>query len=416
MLDWSHLNAASFRQALRTGHGRVLLCVRQRGDAPCAEAVLQACIRCDTHDWQLEGHRAAWLWRILDEGGLQDALLETIFAAGPTATRVEDADQICGLALLAAQAGHPSAEAHLHAALSHQPDPTRGIVAAQQLVELSGLDGLITVARHIGRHLIDGDTRYLDGLGLWLMQAEDHLGAAAVEEVLDRVAAIDERVAAVVASWDDSETEDDDLPPPPALESVSPSESGSLLEIARTAALALADGRPSPVPASTLARALARLARHGLSELDPLLVALDAHPSDEVRRQLSRLLAWHSHEALRALALAGPLGHPDRLRLLVNNFERGDERAIFTSLDPSLTPRLRHDVGDLLLRIAARHPTIEWTPALLHIYRHAPSSLHREDALARLIDTTRAPAWMLAEACWDAHPAVAEVAQEVMFA
>ncbi len=416
MLDWSYLDAASFRRSLRTGHGRALLCVRQRGNAPHIGAVLQACIRCHTHDWELEGHRAAWLWRVLDEGGLQDTLLPRIFAESPTLTRVEDADQICGLALLAAQAGRPDGGAHLRSALSHQPDPTQGIVAANQLVELYGLDGLLLVARHIGRHLLDGDTRYLDGLGLWLMHAEDQLGAAAVDEVLERVAAIDERVAAVVDSWDDSGADADPVHPPPAPDSVAPSERGSLLETVRTAALALVDGRPVPVSDPLLARALARLARHGLSELDPVLVTLDSHPSAEVRRQLSRLLAWHSHEALRALALAGPLGHPDRLRLLLNNFQPGDEHAIFASLDPSLTPRLRHDVSDLLLRLAARHSTVKWTSALFHIYRHAPCSLHREDALARLIDTADAPAWMLAEASWDAHPAVAEVAQEVVFA
>jgi len=416
VLDWSHLDPAAFRHALSSGHGRALLSVRQRGEALDVEAVVDACVHCGTHDWQLEGHRADWLWLLLGEADLQDSLLEVIFGALHHTDHLADADQLCALALHAARAGHAEAEHHIHAALRRQPDPASGLVAATQLVQLRGVDGLVTVAREVGRRLLDGDVRYLDGLGVWLMEAEDLLGAAAVEEVLDRVGAVDPRVAAVVASWQDAEAGADDFEPTPPVDAPSPMERESLVSTVRTAALALADGRPSPVPAPMLARALARLARHGLSELDPLLVALDAHPSPEVRRQLSRLLAWHTHEALRALALAGPLGHPDRLRLLVNNFEKGDERTIVASLDPSLSPRLRHDVGDLLLRLSARHPTVQWSPAWLHIYRHAPSSLHREDALARLIDADAAPAWVVAEACWDAHPSVAEVAREVMFA
>ena len=417
MLDWSHLDLNAFRSALLSGHGRALLSIRQLGTALDEDAVMAACLSCGTHNWQLEGHRAEWLWTLLGEAGLRDAMLDPIFARIPYTTRVEDTDQICALALLAARAGHPQAEQHIRAALRHQPDPDQGLVAASQLVKLQGVQGLVTVAREVGQRLLDGDSRYRDGVGMWLMEAEDLLGAATVEEVLDRVGAIDERVAAVVASWQyEEEPGTDALHTDVFTAAPSPTERETLVGTVRSAALALADGRDSPVPPTVLARALARLARHGLSELDPLWVALDAHPDAEVRRQLSRLLAWHTHEGLRALALAGPLGHPDRLRLLVNNFERGDEKSIIAALDPTLEPRLRHDVGDLLLRLTTRHPTTDWSPALLHIYRHAPSSLHREDALARLVDAQQAPAWIIAEACWDAHPAVAAIAQEVMFA
>jgi len=180
----------------------------------------------------------------------------------------------------------------------------------------------------------------------------------------------------------------------------------------RAAALALAAGRTPPLDADTLARGLARLTRHPPTVLDPLLLTLDAHPDPRVRRQLSRLLSGIRSPLLRALALQGPLGHPNRLRYLIANFEPLDARRIQVSLEPPLPPTEQHDRCGILLRLHEARPDEDWARCMLHVYAHAPSSLHREEALVRMVDDQKAPQWLVAEACWDAHPAVAEIARE----
>lgn len=416
MFDWGAMDVTTFRRALFAGQGRALMCVRRLGRAPDPDALRVACLHCHTHDWGLEGHRAPWLWSLLTESGTRDQVVDTVIGA-PPATSAPDADQRCGLLQYAAQAGHPQAEAALVAALHHQPEPAEALVGAAELITLHGVQGLLMVARVVGQRLRDGAPGYATGLGAWMMSAEDLLGSRTVHTALREAAQIDPRLGAVWDVWEDAPLADDPgLDPGPLTgpRHLTLPERARLVGLVRACATAWAAGRPLPVHEGDLAQALARLAREGLSELDPLLLVLDSVPNADLRRQLSRLLAWHRHPVLRALALEGPLGHPDRLRLLVANYAPGDHRLIPAHLDPDLAPDERHDVASILLRLHAAHGDVDWSAALLHAYGAAPSSLHREDALARLIDAGSAPDWVVSEACWDAHPAVAEVAQAVL--
>lgn len=410
-MDWGTLGAEAFRQALSGGLGRALLHVRQTERVPDEEALWQACITCQTFDWDLEGHRAPWLWTLLHDAGLATRWAEPLLASLPEATTIPDADQRAGLALCLARTGHNGATAALRALLSRDLDPTQTIPGARELIELEGIDGLHAVLRTAGRALRAGDHRHLDGLGTWMMAAEDILGVEAVARELERS---DPDIRAVQEAWMD---EPSDLPDPPAApalapEPLTPPEREHLYTAVHAAALALASGQSPRLDADALARGLARLTRHPPRFLDPLLLTLDGHPDPRVQRQVSRLLSGIRDPLLRAWALEGPIGHPNRLRYLVANFESGDAHRIRPALTLSLATDAAHDRCAILLRLHEAHPDEDWAGCLLHVYARGPSSLQREEALERLVDDAAAPPWLLAEACWDAHPAVAQAARE----
>jgi len=411
-MDWGTLDAESFRHALSLGLGRALLSVRQQERALDQDALWAACITCQTHDWELEGHRAPWLYTLLIDAGLATHWAEPLLASLPEATTIPDADQRAGLALCLAQAGHAGASAALEALLYRDLDPSLTVPGARELIELNGVGGLRVVLTTVGRALRSGDARHLDGMGTWMMAAEDILGVEIVARTLAE--STDPYIQTVHEAWMDEPTEAADPPHGPSLapEPLSAPERESLYTQVRSAALALAAGRPSPLDANTLARGLARLTRHPPRVLDPLLLTLDRHADPRVRRQLSRLLSGIRDPLLRAWALEGPLGHPNRLRLLVANFEAGDAHRIRSSLQHPLEPDDLHDRCAILLRLHESRSDEDWAGCLLHVYADGPSSLHREEALVRLVDDETAPPWLVAEACWDAHPAVAEAAQE----
>lgn len=411
MIDWGTLDAAAVNHALSVGLGRALLYARQHGSIPDTDVLWDALLHSQTYDWTLEGHRAPWLWSIVEEVGLAKSWAGSLLAALPEATSVPDADQLAGLALCIAKSGHEGAEDALEAILSAHLNPTLTVPGARELVQLRGLDGLKTVFDVVGKALIAGDERHLHGMGAWMMNVEDLLGIDVVAEALAHATDAPTRAIRDVLSEEDSDEISlitDSFGPRP----LDSGERESLFNLVRRSALAFAAGKTVPLDDDHLAASLARLGRHPPSTLDPLLLALDAHPSPRVRRQLSKLLSGISDPLLRALALNGPLGHPDRLRLLVANYASGDARRILSALDLELSRDEDHDRSNVLLRLHEARPDEDWTGALVHVYTRAPSSLHREEALERLLDDETAPIWMVAEACWDAHPDVAATARQ----
>jgi len=414
MIDWGALEPAAVHHGLSVGLGRALLYARQRSSLPDPDLLWEALVHCQTRDWQLEGHRAPWLWSIVEEVGRARDWAGSLLAALPEASTVPDADQLAGLALCIGRSGHEGAVPALEAILSADFDPTLTVPGAAELVQLRGRDGLQTVFDVVGAALLRGDARHLDGLGTWMMAVEDILGVEAVADALAAAPnAATRALRDVLSEGDDDEEEalfvDPDLFAPAPLEDA---EREDLFHRVRRCALAAAAARPYPMEADALAAALARLRRSPPSQLDPLLLALDAHPSARVRRQLSKLLAGIRDPLLRALALEGPLGHPDRLRLLVANYEPGDAQRILAALSEPLGRDALHDRCGILLRLHEAHAEPALAASLVHTYSQAPSSLHREEALERLLDYDQAPVWLVAEACWDAHPDVATVARE----
>ncbi len=408
MIDWGTLDPTAFQRALDAGLGRALLYVRQRGAVPDPDALWHACITCQTYDWDLEGHRADWLWMLMQDAGLTSRWADSLLASLPEATTIPDADQRAGLMLWLARAGHEGAPAALEALLSRNLDPARALPGARELIQLSGTEGMRTVLGVVSKAIADGDDRYQEGLGWWMMEAEDLLGMDVVAEVL-----ASEPAARVVHDlWHEDDDSAEVTPPSRGPTPLSDSEREHLFTTVRRCAVAFSAGQPLPLDTEDLARALARLRRHPPVLLDPMLLALDAHPDAEVRRHLSRLLAGIRDPLLRALALQGPLGHPDRLRYLVTNFEPGDAGRIQAALDVPLPAPAGHDRCAILLRLHESRLEEDWSGCLMHVYTEAPSSLHREEALVRMIDDELAPPWLVAEACWDAHPLVADVARE----
>ena len=188
----------------------------------------------------------------------------------PEATTIPDADQRAGLVV-----SRPRWTQRRRGAsnlLSRDLDPTHTIPGARELIELEGIDGLHAVLRTAGRALRAGDHRHLEGLGTWMMAAEDILGVEVVARELKRS---DPDIRAVHEAWMDEPPTFD----PPPLRRWHPLTTGAehLYTSVHAAALALASGQPPHLDADALARALARLTRHPLRS-SILLLTLDSHP------------------------------------------------------------------------------------------------------------------------------------------
>jgi hypothetical protein len=183
------LTPAAFRRALRTGHGRALRQVRDHGSRGLEDAILDAALRCPVFDPQCEGCRADWVAEIIATAGLADTALAAVARVctepEPSVESFWDGDHQCDLLREFAARELPGARELLYSMLARE-SRSADVIAAEQIVELDGAEGLLFVARAMGRWLTedaefwanDGPMQALDestGVGA----ARSTLGAAA---------------------------------------------------------------------------------------------------------------------------------------------------------------------------------------------------------------------------------------------
>lgn len=179
------LSRTEFADALRKGKGRVVQHVRTHGDAGVEDLLLEACLHCQSHDPQSEGYRSDWLMGMLAMLPDPQPYYDAVLAAFATTTNGRDAQQMAGMLAALAEDGRPAARAALYEKFDRQEFPEDWMISLR-LIALDGLEGLLYVARVLGRRLGSDPDFWLDG---YLSQvAREQLGAEAVDEAL-RVAA-----------------------------------------------------------------------------------------------------------------------------------------------------------------------------------------------------------------------------------
>ena len=59
------LSRAEFARAIKLGHGRAILHIKEQGDNQVKDLICKALTKCNVYDYQIEGGRHYWLWQIL---------------------------------------------------------------------------------------------------------------------------------------------------------------------------------------------------------------------------------------------------------------------------------------------------------------------------------------------------------------
>lgn len=417
------LSRAEFRRAIRTGHGRAMQHVLRGGGAGAGDELVEATGRHPAYDPQVAGPRAPWLVDMAVRLDLGARIVDAIRREQPTLTQTFwDLDHRCSMLRELATRGVPGARELLYSMLAPIPGSV-DVVAARQLVELDGADGLVFVARRLGEWLAADPCFWVDDELVRVLSQRD--GSDSALAVLEAAAARDADVARYLGAVRRTSHERD---PEASFE--------AFVERMR----------------KITAEVVIRRVREDPEEMRIELGGWGRHVDDDARRSVFAALLEESRPSrierfLRVFAGVGPPHLDDRLftwaeaddeaiaweavgvlsnvtappvrelglrildigrtavralRLLRRNFAAGDHRIIERTLVPLDDRYALHLWLADAIEVFRANPVGEGAPAVLFAYEYTPCENCRLDAL-KLLDTLGAtPAWILEEARLDA--------------
>jgi hypothetical protein len=138
------LPKSEVQRSLRLGLGRLRLHFLNHGLEEHREPLFHACLKNLVYDTQCEVERAPWLVQLLtpeQEVELAHSLLQTL----PKTRNPRDRSQQCGLCFHLARRGHAEARQALY--LGFRITGDQEIVAADEIIDLDGADGLRWVSQ-----------------------------------------------------------------------------------------------------------------------------------------------------------------------------------------------------------------------------------------------------------------------------
>ena len=415
------LTADEFAAALRRGHGRVVQHVDRHGSNGLEDELAHACVSCLIYDPQCEKERAPWLASLVDRAQMDDKVLHAIEAAtrAPSSGNDRDMAQRSSILKELAAAGRDDARHLLYSSLTRLPHSSE-VIGAEQIVALDGIDGLVHVARQLGRWLQADPDFWVDDE---LVAQFGEFGALDdAMAALEREATLDPDVASYlagmcktresrggssprfdVAAWSGAEilahVNSNPKDPCHRFRRWSAQAADSDREMVFDALLASQE----PEHVKRLFRCFVKT---GVPRFDPRLLRWLDHSDAQVQWAAANTLASNSHDELRqaALRLMADGDMALGVALLENNFKAGDFALCAGFLERLEDLDEAHFLAGRLLALCEAHPVAEATGCLLDVYAHSPCSTCRRQAVEQLVDMDAVPGWVQAEAAFDADP------------
>ncbi len=415
------LTTDAFAAALRTGHGRAMQQIESYGTNGLEDKIAEACVTCLSYDPQCEAERAPWLFSIVDRAKLNTKVVQAIEAViqKPPPENHRDMDQRSAILKELAAAGADEARRLLYSSLTRLSH-TSDVIGADQIVALDGVDGLIYVARQLGRWLRADPDFWVDDY--LCAQFDTSTGIEGGLAALEHEARVDADVANYLAG----------------MRKTRESQSGSSSIFDATAytgaeivahvnenprdqchwfrlwGAQAASGQRETVFTALLAsdelervkRLFRCFAKTGVPRFDSRLLRWIAHPDEEVQWAAVKAVAPIKHVELRqaAMQLIASGRMANGIALLENNFETGDFAMCEGYLESLEDADQTHTLVGQLLDLCGAHPGAESLHCLLYVYELSPCSTCRNRAVKALTDTNTAPAWVLNESRFDADP------------
>lgn len=439
------LMPARFRRALRTGHGRAMQQLLRYGAAGFEKSLLHACAWCPVYDPQCEGDRAGWIVDMVSRVALGAQAVAVIRRAGERANRRAtswDRDHRCSVLKELAERSVPEARELLYSSLAREPG-TADVVAARQIAELDGADGLMAVARRMGTWLAQDPYFWVDSE--LLDRVEELQGAGTAWAVLKQASADDANVARYLAAVEQQSRRSQASPQAPTISipGLGKGPAGRWVDV--TAGEVIAHVRTDPpglcawlnhwgrsadadsratvfaalleeVEPRRVARFLRAFIYTGPPRFDDRLLAWIDAPEEDLSYFAGRVLSHVAHPRVReaALQMLSSGEAPDgAIPLLHQNFEPSDHELIEAVLqrpaadDDVLFSRL-HDAVALF----EAHPCPELAGSAWFVYEHSPCSCCRLRALKLLASTGTLPPWIADEARLDANEKIRSLVLE----
>ncbi len=397
------------------------------------DLIIDNCLHCKSYDPQCEAARAPWLFTIVDRVGLKRKVIQALSALmlDPPAQDHRDLAQHSALLKELAADGDDDARRLLYLSLARM-SYSADVIAEDDIVALDGVNGLIAVARQLGRWLQDDPDFWVSDY--LIEQVDETIGSNVGFAALEHEATTDPDIAHYLIGLRQSRESQNAASGSPSVRAFTGTQivahakegkSGKCYWFRRWGIQASEDQREIVFAAllveqtpEHIGRLLRCFGKTGIPRYDDRLLSWLFCIDPEVRGAAVEAVAQLSHFELRkaALRLIADGDMTNGARMLVANFDSGDLSLCARLLDPTDDEEHHHSLGTHLLELCAAHPRTDALDCLLYVYEFSPCSTCRRGAVDALIDLGIAPTWLLKESSFDADPETRALASEALAA
>jgi hypothetical protein len=404
------LSIKDFDKAFRYGLGRAYIHVKENGDDGVRDVILRHCLQNPCYDAQCEDARAPWLMSIIDLCISPEFYTNAIIDSLSKTDDDWELSQLFDLCLILAKRGNKTAEKAIYNRFDKQ-EFNESYLGGDHIVELNGLDGLLYVARVLGKRMLK-DEDYWDGANIYSLACETHKKET-VDKLLSEQALTDLAVAEFLKDVAKYYKEDS-----------SPSDVNNRQEEIRERArkelpmnLILSDLEKGKEHRSRFMRFgiyateeesnivynkllteereeqlisyLWVFRRREVPALDDKLFTLTKSKNKDIGSAAIRALMHTTHPRIRSLAIELHDSGDDELfipaiELFVNNYKNGDYRYIEKATVESDDTEFLHSTGYDILNIFEKPPDKGMLTCLTWVYENTPCSNCRENAVKLL--------------------------------
>ncbi len=391
-----NLTKREFRRLLRLGLGRAILYAREHSIDRFEDEILDAWLKDDVYDHQVEEGRENYLLEVTDLHPRRKRVYDAVVAG--LAADENLWSQVAALA----KRKHPKALRALYD--NFKATPEAGNYTALDLVEADGLRGFRFAVRKLGRLRSD----------YFLGEARDVLGASVVDEEMKWLG------SSYAAEENVGSPREDDLPESyrqlrPLLETISPGRLPGWGRNANARELRLAARGLTAAKTPDLLLAHLRIFLRARFPL-PVAGLLRLLPvkGKKLEKTMQRVLCQCKHRSLRGYALE-LLGSRERVRyfaveMLLNNSRTGDLEVACRFFEAERSRRLRHVFGQDIVDFCEAHPEAPGVvEALLSVYERSPCTMCRRVCVEVLLGQSALPERLRAECAFDCNPRIREL-------
>jgi hypothetical protein len=404
------------RDALKKGLGRALQwALTGRLDA---EALLEACLRDQRFDGQIEDPRGGWLWQMVRSVGATERFRVPILHALYDLADAGSETQLCQIARRYAEAGDETFRARLYQIVEQKPVADSPWLGEAEILTLDGEQAFLFAARVRGRFLEGRGWEWDDGSLIDL--AAERFGEEHVNRLLD--ASSDGAVSRFRESWrqekqNKPEQHDHHHSHKERMAAISVQEifraaegdskcfwfRGWGMHADHADLVAVLHRLWLVHEPGVIANLLRVFSAHALPEFDARLLKL-CHHDDEVRRRAFAALAQNTHQLVREFALTElrkGFGDGSVVALFINNFSQGDEHRILEVMElPDDECELHWLLMDVI-KLLENHPEADCSRLGVISYASTPCENCRFYAARHLLNQHAAPGWLKEECQFD---------------
>jgi hypothetical protein len=402
--------------ALHKGLGRAL----QWALAGCLdeEALLEACIRDQRFDQQVDDPRGAWLWQMIVAVGVRERFRAPILHALYDLADNRSTQQLCQLARHYAEAGDEASRARLYQIVEQKPVADTPWLGEEEIVALDGEQGFLFAARTRGINLLARQWEWDDDSLVDL--AVERFGAEPVRVLLE--SSSDEAVKRFRDRWHDDRQRQagQEQRNSPRLRTVAT----SVEEVMRAAEgdskcfwlrgwgihaneqallMVLQHLRTVQEP-QVVANLLRVVSGRRLPEFDARLIELCRHRDEGVRRRAFCALAQNTHPLIRQFALSElrkGVRDGSVAALFTKNYREGDEHRMLEAMElPDDECELHWLLMDVI-RVLEKHTEADCSMLGVITYALTPCENCRFYAARLLLNQQVAPEWLNEECLHD---------------